>query len=102
MTMKALMAAAVAVTLAGGGYAALRYAGLMGSHGCCQTGGATPGSPADPGISPPSQPPQDDAALAAAQGYCPVMTDTKLGEMGEPVKVMVKDKAGVEQPVFVC
>lgn len=101
MSTKGLMAAVLVAALAGGGYAALRYTGLCGSHSCCQTGGPTPGSPAEPGTAPPSQPPQDDAALAAAQGYCPIM-ETKLGEMGDPVKVMVKDKSGAEQPVFIC
>ncbi len=38
-----------------------------------------------------------DRALAESQGYCPVMTDNKLGTMGAPIKVMVKD-----QPVFLC
>lgn len=32
-----------------------------------------------------------------AQEWCPVMVDHRLGEMGEPFKLMVKD-----QPVFVC
>ena len=90
MNTKALIAAAVVVALAGGGYAALRYSGVF-----------APGDPIGPGASPvPSAP--DDKALAAAQVYCPIMPETKLGEMGEPVKIMVKDKSGVEQPVFVC
>lgn len=38
-----------------------------------------------------------DRVTAEAQGYCPVMTDNKLGTMGAPIKVMVKD-----QPVFLC
>ncbi|MEX2171805.1 MAG: hypothetical protein WD851_20970 [Pirellulales bacterium] len=40
---------------------------------------------------------REDRALARAQGYCPVMTDSRLGSMGPPVKVMVND-----QPVFLC
>lgn len=39
----------------------------------------------------------EDRRLAAAQGFCPVMTDNRLGVMGTPVKIMVKD-----QPVFLC
>ncbi len=38
-----------------------------------------------------------DRELAAAQGYCPVLADNRLGAMGPPIKVMVKD-----QPVFLC
>lgn len=38
-----------------------------------------------------------DRKLAEAQVYCAVETDGKLGSMGVPFKVMVKD-----QPVFVC
>ena len=37
-----------------------------------------------------------DRALVEAQEWC-VATDHRLGEMGAPVKVMVKDK-----PVFLC
>lgn len=39
----------------------------------------------------------EDRALVEAQDYCPVMTDKRLGVMGEPFKVMIKD-----QPVFLC
>ncbi|MHC4955614.1 MAG: hypothetical protein ACYTGZ_17320 [Planctomycetota bacterium] len=38
----------------------------------------------------------EDAKLAEAQRLCPV-SDEVLGEMGEPVKVMVGDRA-----VFIC
>jgi hypothetical protein len=38
----------------------------------------------------------EDLALARTQGYCPVL-GTRLGNMGIPVKVMLKD-----QPVFLC
>jgi hypothetical protein len=41
--------------------------------------------------------PPEDRALAEAQGYCAVEPENRLGSMGVPVKVMVKD-----QPVFVC
>src|SRR5260370_1276023 len=39
----------------------------------------------------------DDRRLVEEQGYCPVLTDNRLGSMGTPVKVMVKG-----QPVFLC
>jgi hypothetical protein len=39
----------------------------------------------------------EDRALVEAQDYCAVMTDKRLGVMGEPFKVMIKD-----QPVFLC
>jgi hypothetical protein len=38
-----------------------------------------------------------DRALAQEQRYCAVQTDHRLGTMGKPVKVMIKD-----QPVFLC
>jgi Cu(I)/Ag(I) efflux system membrane fusion protein len=40
--------------------------------------------------------PSDDAALIAFQKICPV-TGSKLGSMGNPIKLIVKD-----QPVFIC
>lgn len=40
---------------------------------------------------------QADRKLVESQKFCPVLTDSKLGSMGVPVKVMVKG-----QPVFVC
>lgn len=39
----------------------------------------------------------EDRRLAEAQGYCAVQPAERLGSMGVPIKVMVKD-----QPVFVC
>jgi membrane fusion protein, copper/silver efflux system len=39
----------------------------------------------------------EDRALAAAQKFCPVLKDSRLGSMGTPIKVMVDG-----QPVFVC
>ena len=39
----------------------------------------------------------EDRKLAASQKFCPVLSDSRLGSMGVPVKVLVKD-----QPVFVC
>lgn len=39
----------------------------------------------------------EDRKLAAAQVFCVVMAESKLGSMGVPIKVMVE-----EQPVFVC
>lgn len=97
MYTKSLIAAAVAVALAGGGYAVLKYTGVLGSHACCHSGDPAPGASPEPAALP-----ADDAALIASQIYCPIMPETKLGEMGQPVKIMVKDKAGVEQPAFVC
>jgi hypothetical protein len=41
--------------------------------------------------------PAEDRPLAEAQGYCAVEPESRLGSMGVPIKVMVKD-----QPVFVC
>jgi hypothetical protein len=38
-----------------------------------------------------------DRELAMAQRFCPVMTDNRLGEMGPPIKVILKG-----QPVFLC
>ncbi len=35
--------------------------------------------------------------VVEAQGFCAVMTDNRLGVMGVPIKLLVKD-----QPVFVC
>ena len=39
----------------------------------------------------------EDQKLAQAQKFCAVETANRLGSMGKPVKVMVKDQA-----VFVC
>ena len=39
----------------------------------------------------------EDRQLVEAQQYCPIMVKNRLGVMGTPVKVMVKD-----QPVFLC
>lgn len=39
----------------------------------------------------------EDQRLVEAQDFCPVMPDKRLGVMGPPIKVMVK-----EQPVFLC
>lgn len=41
--------------------------------------------------------PPEDQKLAAAQRFCPMMTHSRLGAMGAPVKLMVAGK-----PVFVC
>jgi hypothetical protein len=38
-----------------------------------------------------------DRKMAQEQKYCAVETENRLGSMGKPVKVMVKD-----QPVFLC
>jgi hypothetical protein len=39
----------------------------------------------------------EDRRLVAAQEFCAVMSDKRLGVMGPPLKVMVND-----QPVFLC
>jgi hypothetical protein len=39
----------------------------------------------------------EDRQLVEAQEWCAINSDERLGEMGPPVKVMVKD-----QPVFLC
>ena len=39
----------------------------------------------------------EDRKLAASQKFCPILTESRLGSMGVPIKVMVKN-----QPVFVC
>ncbi len=39
----------------------------------------------------------EDRKLARSQTFCPVLADSRLGSMGVPIKVMVKN-----QPVFVC
>jgi hypothetical protein len=64
------------------------------------------------GCSQPAQAPQDkeakikealdqldpaDRKLALEQKYCAVQTKNRLGSMGKPIKVMVKD-----EPVFLC
>src|SRR3990172_5371883 len=40
---------------------------------------------------------EEDQQLAVAQGFCAIMVKNRLGLMGPPIKVMVKD-----QPVFLC
>jgi multidrug efflux pump subunit AcrA (membrane-fusion protein) len=39
----------------------------------------------------------EDRSLVEAQGFCPILTDNRLGSMGQPVKLLVKG-----QPVFLC
>ena len=39
----------------------------------------------------------EDRQLAEEQKYCVIENDNRLGEMGPPVKVVIKD-----QPVFLC
>ena len=87
----AILVAAIAT---GGGYAAWKSYG----RDCCRATDTIAAEPNAPGPETVS----DDATLIAAQGYCPVMPDTKLGEMGAPIKLMVAGKDGVERPVFVC
>jgi hypothetical protein len=38
-----------------------------------------------------------DRKLAEGQKYCAVETENRLGSMGKPIKILVKD-----QPVFLC
>jgi hypothetical protein len=38
-----------------------------------------------------------DRTLAQAQKYCAVEPESRLGEMGKPYKILIKD-----QPVFLC
>ncbi len=83
----------VVAIAAGGSYAASKYLGV----GCCAHGMGGQESKALG-----TTPAPDDAALIASQGYCPVRPGTRLGEMGDPIKVMVAGKDGAEQPVFVC
>ncbi len=88
----------------GGGIAAVQYARTIAGHGggesCCHADAPAAGDPnAD---RPLVELEGDDKKLADAQGFCPVMTDTKLGEMGPPVKILVKGKDGREEPVLVC
>ncbi len=46
--------------------------------------------------------PPEDQKLAQAQKYCAINTDNRLGSMDVPIKVMVKDQMGKDQPVFLC
>jgi hypothetical protein len=39
----------------------------------------------------------EDRKLAEAQKFCAVDNENRLGEMGKPIKIMIKD-----QPVFLC
>ncbi len=39
----------------------------------------------------------EDRTLVAAQQFCPILPDNKLGSMGEPIKLMI-----LGEPVFVC
>src|SRR5207245_5025838 len=39
----------------------------------------------------------EDWCLAVDQGFCPIMTDCRLGSMGIPVKISLNGK-----PVFLC
>jgi hypothetical protein len=41
--------------------------------------------------------PEKDRKLAEEQKFCPILDDSRLGAMGVPIKVLVKD-----QPVFLC
>ena len=38
-----------------------------------------------------------DRSLAKAQKFCPILQESRLGSMGKPVKVIIRDR-----PVFLC
>jgi hypothetical protein len=104
MSLRAKIAGLLVVTgVAGGGLATVQYvrtSGHEGAESCCHT---PPRVDGDPNAGRPLVELEgDDKKLADAQGYCPVMPDTKLGEMGPPVKLTVKGQDGREEPVFVC
>jgi hypothetical protein len=44
-----------------------------------------------------SKMPEEDQRAALAQKFCAVQNDSRLGSMGQPIKVMIED-----QPVFLC
>ena len=44
----------------------------------------------------------EDRKLADAQEWCANQVDERLGSMGVPLKVMVKEKEGKDHTVFVC
>ena len=44
----------------------------------------------------------EDRKLAEAQKYCAIEDENRLGSMGVPVKIALKDSKGKEQPVFLC
>jgi len=44
----------------------------------------------------------EDQKLALAQRFCAKDNENRLGSMGPPAKVMLKDKDGIEHAVFVC
>jgi predicted small lipoprotein YifL len=88
-------------------------AALAALPGCGQ-GGPGPGPPADPSRAVPATQSTrsgeeaeiekaraalspEDRRLVDAQDFCPVMEHNRLGVMGPPVKVTVKDR-----PVFLC
>lgn len=103
MTLRTKLAGLfVLAGLTGGAIAAVRYARTAdheGGEGCCHTAPAAGDPNAD---RPLVELEGDDKKQADAQGYCPVMPDTKLGEMGPPVKLVVTGADGREGAVFVC
>jgi hypothetical protein len=44
----------------------------------------------------------EDRKLAEAQKYCAIEDDNRLGSMGVPIKIVLKDSKGKDQPVFLC
>jgi hypothetical protein len=77
---------------------------LLIASGCAQESSSPPQSSSPP---PPDKEAKIKASLekldpadrksAQEQTYCAVETENRLGSMGKPIKIMVKD-----QPVFLC
>lgn len=44
----------------------------------------------------------DDRKMAEEQKFCAIETDSRLGAMGKPVKIMLKGDDGQEHAVFLC
>jgi hypothetical protein len=73
---------------------------LAGCQGKSATNGSTPGAAADAEAEIKASLAKlgpEDRRLAEQQNYCPVMPEVRLGEMGPPLKVVLKG-----EPVFVC
>src|SRR5262245_61824189 len=44
----------------------------------------------------------NDREAAEEQKFCAVKTNNRLGSMGVPVKITIKNKEGKDQDVFLC
>ncbi|MBX7165874.1 MAG: efflux RND transporter periplasmic adaptor subunit [Pirellulales bacterium] len=76
------------------------FGGSSGAQGAASTATVRPSTPEDPEAQIAAALAKllpADRALAEAQRFCPILTDSRLGSMGPPIKL---DVAG--QPVFVC